>query len=1028
MNSSMFPRARKRLAPRPGTWLLLAATALSGLGGLSGCGSTTQPLENPYLTQSHPWVDEGVQMTASLASGYLSDQQWDSATNGWGPVERDRSNAESVAGDGRVMTINSQTFSKGLGVHAVSEISYSLGGNCSSFTAIVGLDDEVDIQNRWGTVSFEVYGDNNKLFDSGVMSGTSPAQSISVSLTGRQTLRLLVTNGSDNVYYDHADWAEARVTCGTVNPTASLGRWDAPFTWPIVAIHASLLPNGKIITWNAGEQPTQANKADLFDPASGSHTQVPINTANIFCSGHTLLPDGRLLVAGGHLVNNGDGIPQTNLFDYRDNSWTRAQDMNAGRWYPSVITLGTGEALVASGSIVDGTFNETPQVWGSQGTGWRDLTGAKDGRSYYPWIFQAPDGRVFNSGPSTAMEWITTTGSGTAAYAGNRDAVDYRDYGSSVMYQPGKILVIAGADPPVASTTKIDLNQNAKLEPGPTLAVPRRQLNATILPDGSVLVTGGSSGAGFNNEASAVLAAELWNPNTNTFRTLSSMKVARIYHSTVVLMPDGRVLSMGGGNGGGGINHLDAEYFNPPYLFNPDGSAAPRPSISSAPTSVGYNQGFTVTTPNATAISRVTLVRLSSVTHAFNMNQRFMDLAFSKASNGLSVTAPLNQNIAPPGHYLLSILNGNGVPSVSKVVQIVAGTPPPPPPPPGDCAPPAPPANATDRMTNLDATLWNYSVHQTAVSQCGTSVVKSTGTGTDFAATFGRKSSLPGGSSISIQFKLESLVGDTYLSLASGGATYQRFGIVELGGKLFAQGYLGDGNWAGIPLTGNLKVDTWYEIKFNTTGPLFTLEIRERGQGPVIASFSKAMGSGRTWFFQNWIDQGSVYFANYAETSSGTGGTGGVAGSLYRAINLNGPSLSFEGKTFEASQQAADLLAGPYAFTDERVTLQPAVSDVNKTKMLRSSIFGYGTVGGQVKLNNVPTGNYNVYLYVWEDNLNETFSLKLNGQTVESNLQSGPAGTWRKLGPYPVNVTAGSIEMSSSGGAANFSGLEVYRQ
>jgi hypothetical protein len=209
---------------------------------------------------------------------------------------------------------------------------------------------------------------------------------------------------------------------------------------------------------------------------------------------------------------------------------------------------------------------------------------------------------------------------------------------------------------------------------------------------------------------------------------------------------------------------------------------------------------------------------------------------------------------------------------------------------------------------------------------------------------------------------------------------------------------------------------------------LFTLEVRERGQGAVIASFSKAMGSGRTWYFQHWLNQGSAYFANYLEASSGTGGGTGAPGSLYRAINLNGTGLNFEGKTFEASSQAADLVAGPYSFNDERVALVPAVTDPNKAKMLHSSIFGYGTVGGQVKLSNVPTGNYTVYLYVWEDNLNETFSLKLNGQTVEGNYQSGPPGTWRKLGPYPVNVTAGSIEMSSSGGAANFSGLEVYRQ
>jgi hypothetical protein len=1019
MNSSAQPRAQQRLFPRPSAFLMLLTVSL-----LTGCG-TTQPLENPYLTQSHPWVDEGPRLAAALTSGYLSDQQWDSATNGWGPVERDRSNAEALAGDGRVLTINGQTFSKGLGAHAVSEITYSLARNCSSLNATVGMDDEIDFQSRYGTVSFEVYGDDVKLFDSGIMSGSSPAQDVSVNLSGRQTLRLVIGNAGDGIGYDHADWAEARVTCGTINPVATLGRWDAPVAWPLVAVHASMLPNGKVITWNAGEQPTQVTKADLFDPASGSHTQVAINTANIFCSGHTLLPDGRLLVAGGHLVNNGEGIPQTNLFDYRNNSWTRAQDMNAGRWYPSVITLGTGEAMVVSGSITPETFNEIPQVWGSQSSGWRNLSGAQAKLSYYPWIFQAPDGRVFNSGPSTAMGWMTTTGTGSEVYAGNRDAVNYRDYGSSVMYQPGKLLVIGGADPPVASTTKIDLNQNAKLEAGPNMAVPRRQLNATVLPDGTVLITGGSSGAGFNNEASAVLTAELWNPNGNTFRTLSSMRVARLYHSTVVLMPDGRVLSMGGGNGGGGINHSDAEYFSPPYLFNTDGTAATRPSISSAPVSIGYNQAFTLGTANAASVSKVTLVRLSSVTHAFNMNQRFIPLAFSKGSNALSVTSPANQNIAPPGHYLLSILNANGVPSVSKVIQIVNTSTPP-----GDCAPPAAPSNVTDRMTNLNAAVWDYSVQQSAVDQCGTNVVKSTGTGTDFAATFARQVALPGGSSFSIQFKLDGLAGDTYLSLASGGSTYQRFGIVELGGSLFAQGYLGDGNWAGTPLAGNLKANTWYELKFGTTGPLFTLELRERSQGAVIASFSKAMGSGRTWFFQHWINQGNAYFANYSETPAGTGGdtgSGSGAGSLYRAINLNGPSLSFEGKTFEASS-AANLTAGPYSFSDETVTLIPAVADLNKAKMLRSSVWGYGTLGGQVKLSNVPSGAYNVYLYVWEDNLNETFSLKLNGQTLESNFQSGPPGTWRKLGPYPVNVSAGTLEMSSSGGAANFSGLEVFRQ
>jgi hypothetical protein len=199
-------------------------------------------------------------------------------------------------------------------------------------------------------------------------------------------------------------------------------------------------------------------------------------------------------------------------------------------------------------------------------------------------------------------------------------------------------------------------------------------MNATLLADGSVLVTGGTSGPGFNDQAGAVHTAELWNPQTETWKTMAAESRNRIYHSTAVLLPSGRVLSSGSGEGGGvtlANSELSAQVFNPPYLFNPDGSAAARPTITSAPAAISYGQSFAVETPNAGSISRGTLIRLSSVTHAFNQSQMIYHLSFGTAGpTTLTAVAPANPNLAPPGPYLLFLINGAGVPSIAKIVTV----------------------------------------------------------------------------------------------------------------------------------------------------------------------------------------------------------------------------------------------------------------------------------------------------------------------------------------------------------------------
>jgi Domain of unknown function (DUF1929) len=198
------------------------------------------------------------------------------------------------------------------------------------------------------------------------------------------------------------------------------------------------------------------------------------------------------------------------------------------------------------------------------------------------------------------------------------------------------------------------------------MTYPRRHLNATLLPDGAVLVTGGTSAAGFSDPSGSVRVAEMWNPATEEWSTLASNRVDRVYHSTTLLLPDGRVLHAGSGDGPGLSRELNAELFSPPYLFR--GS---RPVLADVPPTLGYGDSFFVGTPDGPRVVRVTLIRLPSVTHAFDQSQRFLELEFQRAAGGLTVEAPPSSFVAPPGPYLLTLLNSAGVPSVSRIVRIL---------------------------------------------------------------------------------------------------------------------------------------------------------------------------------------------------------------------------------------------------------------------------------------------------------------------------------------------------------------------
>ena len=456
---------------------------------------------------------------------------------------------------------------------------------------------------------------------------------------------------------------------------ALVGQWGSPISWPspAVAIHANLLPNGKLLTWGR-----TVHQPVLWDPSGGGFVDVP-EPVDLFCSGHTLLPDGRILTAGGHSGVDTKGIISSAFYDYTSNSWQTGPDMRNGRWYPSNLSLPTGEVLTISGGDTAGVLNIIPEVWSpggiSGGGGWRALINAQSSLPYFPMMFVAPNGTAFMAGPNQATGYLNTSGSGSWTAGPNKIYGSSRDYGSAVMYDAGKILVVGGGNP-TASAETIDLNQGA----GATwrrvdsMAIARRQMNATLLADGTVLATGGSNASGFNTKPTddRVLAAERWDPATGHWTTLARQTHYRLYHSNALLLPDARVLSVGSGQPAatGLTDDYTGEIFSPPYLFKLDGTPATRPTVSGAPTQVGYGSSFPVTVTSAAPIAKVTWIRLSTVTHATNMNQRLNYLSFTANGSTLTITVPANANLAPPGHYMLFVLDANGVPSVASIVRI----------------------------------------------------------------------------------------------------------------------------------------------------------------------------------------------------------------------------------------------------------------------------------------------------------------------------------------------------------------------
>jgi len=460
--------------------------------------------------------------------------------------------------------------------------------------------------------------------------------------------------------------------------TGLLGQWTTLANQtPINPVHVALMNTGKVlIVSGSGNLPTNHDyEAAVWDPQTQLFVSQPLGW-DMFCNGMVVLPDGRPLVNSGTLQYDPFfGELRSAVFDPVTNVFTTVQNMAHGRWYPTVTTLGDGSVMTFSGLSETGTTNTAVEIF-TVASGWSQEFVAGWTPPLYPRMHLLPDGRVFYSGSGRGSRFFDPSTKTWSPVVATTNYPGTRTYGTSVLlpltpqngYTP-RVVIFGGGNPSTPSTEIIDLSAPLPAwQYGPPMSQPRIEMNATILPNGRVLATGGS----FNDEdaTTASLNADLYDPATNTFSLVGANTFPRLYHSNALLLPDATVLLIGG-NPQRGIYENHLEIYTPAYLFTVTGGFAIRPTITDVPAGpIGYGTTFTVHTPIAADVASVVLVRPGAVTHAFDMDQRLVGLSYTAGLGALNVTAPPNGNVAPPGYYMLFILNSAGVPSLASFVRL----------------------------------------------------------------------------------------------------------------------------------------------------------------------------------------------------------------------------------------------------------------------------------------------------------------------------------------------------------------------
>ena len=380
------------------------------------------------------------------------------------------------------------------------------------------------------------------------------------------------------------------------------GSWDSPGqdNWPLVPVHATLTPDGRVLTFgsDSGGKATGFFIYDVWDPAaglSGGHVTLPNNTGtDIFCATSLILPESReILIAGGSdwtgtqasdVANN-----ESTIYAPSDDSLTRGAQLNRARWYASAVPLINGEIYIQGGRHGE----DFPEVR-ERDRSYRLLTGAPTSQYsfFYPRNYVAPDGRLFGYDINGLMYFVTTDGIGLISPAGRFDPELGGRLSTAVMYRPGKILQISGKD---NRAVTIDIDGGTPvLAATSSLSSRRAWASSTVLPDGRVLVTGGS---GQPNELIDVNNnAEIWDPDSGNWSVGVSGRRPRLYHSFALLLPDASVLVGGGGaSAEAPLTNLHAEIYYPPYLYDSSGELAARPVIESSPQVLETGQSFAIT-------------------------------------------------------------------------------------------------------------------------------------------------------------------------------------------------------------------------------------------------------------------------------------------------------------------------------------------------------------------------------------------------------------------------------------------------
>ena len=464
------------------------------------------------------------------------------------------------------------------------------------------------------------------------------------------------------------------------------GTWEQLPDSPIFVVHAAVLHTGKVLLWSGTAEVGDPLESRVWDPATGTMT-TQAYAEDLFCAGHAFLADGRLCVPGGAPYGV---LDSTHIFDPVAETWTKVADMNEARWYPTVLTLSDGRILAASGA------NATQlEIYDAAADSWTLIAGAaRTFPELYPSLHLLPSGQIFYSRAGWQLSDMAQTQSGYLTFTGPTSG-SWTNLGQQQFYDRQEGTAVLQIDctvsPPSAEITVIGGGvsgpatarnpQSAEAIDLTTLAAPpawqppvymnfaRTNVNGVLLPDGTILVIGGQRNGKWNPDPQPVLEAEIYDPRTGAWTLAAPMAHPRQYHSIAVLLPDGRVLTAGGVDPSPGVVQRDQRYmelFSPPYL-----ARGPRPVIDAAPATVSYGSTFDVDTQDAANIDSVALLRPCAMTHHTDGGQRYIKLAVpNRGATRLNVLAPADGNIAPPGYYMLVVLDADGVPSEAAFVRL----------------------------------------------------------------------------------------------------------------------------------------------------------------------------------------------------------------------------------------------------------------------------------------------------------------------------------------------------------------------